>query len=155
MKTINEAQNFLKKHMDEGAECPCCSQFVKMYKRKLNSGMAHSLLRLVKLYHEDDRYYHVSEIGDRFDPSRPLSGDFAKLEHWGLIEQLPNTDDAKRTSGKWRPTKEGIRFVYNEITVPTYCYLFDGEDFGFSDERCTMIDALNNKFDYSELMGWR
>ena len=48
METIKEAKEHLRNNFEEGIDCPCCGQFVKLYKRKLNSGMAATLIRIVK-----------------------------------------------------------------------------------------------------------
>jgi len=39
--TILEAKQLLKDNFAQGIECPCCGQFVKRYKRKLNSTAPH------------------------------------------------------------------------------------------------------------------
>jgi hypothetical protein len=46
MKTITEAKDFLNENYKDGCICPCCNQTVKLYKRKLNSGMAR-VLRII------------------------------------------------------------------------------------------------------------
>ena len=33
--TLEEAKQFLRDRFENGAECPCCKQYVKLYKRKL------------------------------------------------------------------------------------------------------------------------
>lgn len=43
--TIEEAKQLLKDNWEKGIECPCCTQFVKLYKRPLYSAQAYSLIR--------------------------------------------------------------------------------------------------------------
>ena len=48
IETVKEAKTFLRKNFDQGIDCPCCGQFVKKYKRKLNSSMAYALILIGK-----------------------------------------------------------------------------------------------------------
>jgi hypothetical protein len=43
MDFIREARQKLQARLDDGTTCPCCGQFAKRYKRKLNSSMAAAL----------------------------------------------------------------------------------------------------------------
>ena len=80
--TIGEVRDWLREHVEKGAECPLCHQFAKVYRRTITSAMARAL---VLIWHEGGwgkrLYVHVPSI----DPAR--GGDVAKLEHWGLIEE--------------------------------------------------------------------
>ena len=74
----------------------------------------------------------------------------------GLIEEMPKDPENKatRTSGYWKPTKAGIFFVHRAASMPKYCYVFDSKPLRFDGPLITVIDALGNRFNYAELMGW-
>lgn len=60
--TLEQAKQLLRDavKIGEAIECPCCKQMVKIYKRKLNSGMAKALLLIYKISNPlDFNYIHV------------------------------------------------------------------------------------------------
>ena len=163
-----------------GLDCPCCGQFAKIYKRKLNSEMAFGLIRLHYLacckpidtakpasdsafgsvptagYHGKysanySVYWHVSEIMRGYG-SKMVGGDFAKAAHWGLIEPMANEDETKRTAGMWRLTGKGVAFARGFCAMPSHVFVYDGEPQGFSIELVKIRQALHSRFDYAELM---
>jgi len=138
----------LETKLEDGARCPCCQQYAKVYRRSLNSGMAASLIWLCREF----MFGQVQVAGAYVDigkaPAYVLrSREWGKLAHWKLAETKPNT------SGMWRPTKEGGMFVRGTLEVPKHVYLYDNKVLGFSQDRIGIVDALRNKFDYRELMG--
>lgn len=145
MRTLDEAQDWLRSRLDEGAECPCCKQFAKVYKRPINSQMARWLIWLVLEYKHNQRWIDVKESALR-------GGDYGKLAHWGLIEQEQNTNPTKRTSGLWRPTAKGTDFVFEAVRVEKKVHLYDGRVMGFSGGLVSIRNALGKQFDYEELM---
>ena len=148
--TIKQAKDWLRSKMDKGATCPCCNQFVKMYKRKLNSTMARSLVRLYHLDKFNSIYYHNVNIVKSVSES---VGDFAKLLYWGMIEQKPNDDDkSKKNAGMWKITDKGRMFVEGKIKVPKHVNVYNSKPYGFTMEETDIKEALGDKFDYSELM---
>lgn len=147
--TLQEAKQYLRKHWKQGVSCPCCGQLVKLYKFKLNSAAALSLISLYKQSSAWGEDVHVSKISH----VSSSGGNFAQLAHWRLIEAVINTDTQKRTSGKWRITDKGITFVTHQLRVPAYMLRFDGKCLGFSEQMISIKEALGAKFDYAELMG--
>lgn len=43
---LSDARATLRTLVDVGHQCPCCRQFSKVYRRRLNAGMAASLVKL-------------------------------------------------------------------------------------------------------------
>lgn len=151
--TLEAAKKMVKAHADEGVECPCCTQYVRKYKRKLNSMQAYGLITLVREFRKAKAAGESTWI--EFKPkhkARDGGGDFAKLRHWGLVEQQTNEDDTKRTSGFWRPTEKGMEFVDKKIKVASHIFIQTGVVKGFSESEIDIEGALNEKFDYKELM---
>lgn len=156
--TLEDAKTYVLSKRDEGVPCPCCGQYCKVYPRSLNAAMARFLIWLVREYETRKKTDAATDLWVSVNDgpliqNRKGGGDFAKMEHWGLIEQMANDDDTKRTSGFWRPTQSGIDFVYHRITVPKKAVLYLNECVGFSGEKINIREALGTKFDYQELMG--
>lgn len=146
METIKEAKEMLKENWGYGVKCPCCNQFVKLYKRKINVTQVRGLANLVRLFNRDGSYHHVTEIG-----VVAAGGEFARLERFGLINQLKNEDPAKKTSGMWKPTQSGIDFISNKVAIPKFCQMYNGKIYGFSEAKIQITDVIEN-FNYEELM---
>jgi hypothetical protein len=126
---LRDAKNWLKLRSRKGARCPCCNQYVKVYKRALNSSMSFVLIMLVRNFEAmgdkapDRGFVHVpsflNEVGLRPEVAAAVRGDWAKLAHWGLIEGRPSEGD-KKYSGYWRPTFKGIDFAHGTGTMTSY-----------------------------------
>jgi len=80
------------------------------------------------------------------------TNEMAKLRHWGLIEKHYGKSEDGNSNGLYRITEKGRAFVRGEISVPRYCYIFNDEVNGFSEEKTTIQAALGDKFNYSELI---
>lgn len=135
----------------EGCHCPLCGKYAKVYRRKLNSGMAS---RLIKLYNATDifantDYLHISDfLGKGMHPT-----DFSKLKFWGLIESMPNDDPSKRSSGYWRITYDGMLFVQGNKRVKSHSVAYNDEFICLDGNEVDIRDCLGKHFDYAELMG--
>jgi len=151
------AKSWLRERVNKGARCPCCHQFAKIYSRQITSRMAYYLILLYKMSRGNE-YIHVNELNDRTTNKIPLygGGDFAKLSYWKLIEPLPKDDDdddgAAKTSGYWRITEIGKKFVEGKTDLFKYANIYDGRIMGYSGDKQTIQEALKNKFNYRELM---
>jgi hypothetical protein len=149
MKTLADARAELFKDLATGTKCPCCDQLAREWARKLNSSMARSLIWLVKAAGDEMLWVDVPREGPLWlHKSRELP----KLAYWGLIEQLENTEEYKKSSGVWRPTMDGHKFAMNRMRISKFVYVYNKTIRGFSDETCDVVDALGNKFSYRELM---
>lgn len=152
--TLSECVDFIKKNKVFGVVCPCCTQIVKVYKRKLNTGMAIELITLYRLTKnksvEEDKYFHQTKF------ARVTGGEISKLIHWGLVEQKPkSTEDAekgKKTSGSWAITEIGKEFVQGKVTVLSHIYISNKKLIGFSSEKISIKESLGKKFEYDSLM---
>lgn len=142
-----------KKSMEDGKDCPCCDQHVKLYPVKLNSLMAFYLVKLYTLTvnNSGNGYFHVGKEG--LDIPNELGGGWAKVRWWGLIEEQTNdTDPTKRTSGLWRITELGNKFVEGSISVQKYVKLYNAKSYGFDGGSINIHTALGTKFNYHELI---
>lgn len=149
--TIEDAKKDLRAnwHKPKGVECPCCGQLVKLYKRKLNSGMAVTLIRIYQ--HHGINNVNVKEflLKNGFKNNH----DWTLLRHWKMIQEVPDDKDPeKKSSGVWHITETGLKFLSNEYTAPTHILIYNNKLQGFSSETLRIEDSLGYKFNYKELM---
>jgi hypothetical protein len=105
-------------------------------------------LYLIALYRKREWVHVVTDMKDESTASR---GDWAKLRFWGLIEEKPNTDKKKKSSGYWRLTDLGKQFVRGEISVPRVKVFRDGMVVETSEELVSITEALGEPFDYRKV----
>jgi hypothetical protein len=143
--SLGEARDQLRTMVEHGHECPCCHQLAKVYKRRINAGMAWGLIRMYRVSAHD--WVHVPDL------NLP-GGDMVKLRYWGLIENPPGErrDDGSPRSGKWRFTELGRQWVRGKATVPERARIYDEECLRLFGRQISIHDALGTKFDYRELM---
>lgn len=148
--TLADAKQWLRNHVRDGADCPLCKQFAKIYRRKLNSTMARGLIWLVKESGSSCAWVDYARIGPQWLQKK--GGTLATLEHWELVESQPNTDSAKRASGIWRPTVRGIQFVRGALAVEQYAIIYSNQCLSLDGDKFGIRDALGSHFNYQELM---
>ncbi len=148
---LKARQGLLKKLSEEReAECPCCGNRVKVYRRHLNRAMVKALVWLVYEHEKwPQRWFHISELPTI--QGRPGGGDFAKLAHWGLINEKPNEDDGKKTSGLWKPTFKAFGFVTAGQRVPAWVELLENRPTAWSEETVDVFEAFGEEFDYRKI----
>ena len=155
--TLQEAKEWLRKRFSDGANCPCCNQFVKRYKRKLNSSMAHALVLIYKFFeHNKDRWLHVpSYLSTVSSSAAARGGDWSKLRYWGLIlPQKGTREDGSERVGNYRITELGKQFITGQAQVRKHVYLYNQEALPYDDgEKTSIREALGTKFNYADLMG--
>lgn len=130
----------------EGSRCPCCDRMYKEYRRALNADQARVLVLLCREYltMKPGSWVDIRTIQIR-------GGDYAKLIHWGLVENMENEDPAKRSSGMWRPTPSGLTFAKGHSRQPSHVRILDNRERGFSTTTVNIWQALGKKFDFGEL----
>lgn len=150
-ETLEEAKQFLRENWEQGVNCPCCTQLVKLWKQKFHSGEAAWLIAFIQEYDKLGEEYltwkHVANV------RKIHCGDYAKLKFWGLIEPAPNDNKEKKASGTWKPTQKARDFVNNQTKIAKYVFTYDTKARRFSPEKISIIEALGDKFNYEELMG--
>jgi predicted transcriptional regulator len=137
------------KETGEGQRCTCCDQYVKVYKRSLNSVTCQQLIKLYRLG-GSEKYIHSSHIA-----TSTGTGDFSKARFFGLLKEQPNEKNKdKKTSGYWKLTPKGVDFIMNKIQIPKYVIVYNNRALGFDDEKTQDItDCLKSgNFSYYELM---
>jgi hypothetical protein len=147
-KTLQEAKKELREGWEKGIECPCCTQLVRLWKHKLNSAIARTLISMYNISKgRNDEWVHImNEIH--------ITTMYGIAEFWGVIEPKDHQkfEDDKRASGMWRLTEKGKKFVEGKILIPKYLFIFNNKVRRTSEETTSIKGCLGNKFSYSELM---
>ena len=143
--TLRDAQDWLRERVDDGASCPCCTQFAKVYRRKISYRMVRALVGLYLVRNTEDGYGFLPAID-------PKTGDAAKMVYWKLIEEKPTRREDGGPVGWWRITQLGIDWLHSRVAIPTYARVYDGRCLGLTGNPCTVADAVKEKFDLRELM---
>lgn len=142
--TLQQARDLLRTLVEEGAKCPCCTQMAKVYRRKLNSSMARTLITM---------YRHGAE--HRFVHSPSLPGDTheaSQLQWWGLVEEERALREDGGRTGWWRLTPRGTAFVQAEATTYSHARIYDSRCLGLTGGQVLIGDCIGNRFSYRELM---
>ena len=155
--TLEEAKQWLRERFEDGAKCPLCGQYAKLYKRKLNSSMAHAMTLIYKYFEANsDEWLHVPSYLSTISSSATVrGGDWSKLRYWGLIEDQKGVrPDGSERIGYYRITDLGKQFVRCQVKVPKHVYLYNQQTINREDnEQISIVEALGDKFNYAELMG--
>lgn len=147
-RTVKQVKAHLRDNWVEGTACPCCGQYVKLYRRKLNSGMARTL---ILIYHHHPIGW-VNVKGFLREHNFQNNHDWTLLSYWGFIVERENTDPQKKSSGEWRMTDKGRDFVRRNLRAPSHIKIYNNEFLGFDGTEITILEALGKRFDYRELM---
>jgi len=150
-ETLEEAKIWLRENLDTGARCPCCNQYVKMYKKRLSSTATLMMIRLYRIEQKTgEKYHHLNELMAGYSISG--CGDFATSRFWGLVEEMPNDDPKKKASGMWSLTEVGKKFVTKQARVKSHAKTYNAKCYGLVGEYIDVEEALKEKFNYEELM---
>lgn len=147
-ESLGEARDWLRSQIDDGAICPCCKQFVKVYRRQINSTMVRALVALYQHAGTDSGHWPtiLNEVGI-------ARADEAKLAYWGLVEEEPERREDGGRAGWWTVTAAGVDWIEGRITIPRYAKVYNGRCRGLEGELRTIQQALGTRFNYQELMG--
>jgi len=145
------------RHESKGVICPSCDRLAKVYHYSLNSGQARCLVGmyyLTKKFNPEDGWIHITKA---FAQELNLNANtlaYTRLSFWGMLEPArENPDPTKNASGLWRLTDKGTQFVEGRITVPRSVIIYSNTLLGVSDDTTDIETAVDNKFNYQELMG--
>jgi hypothetical protein len=148
-ETLAEARAYVAAGLDRGVDCPCCGQRAQRYLRRMYAANASWLIALVRKYEVTQDWVHIK------DPALPsIGGDYGKCRWFGLIVPAPHEirGSNKKSSGLWRPTHEGIEYVFGKRTIPRAVIVFNDRAEGFVGPQTSIIEALGRKFDWYQLM---
>lgn len=135
----------------KGSVCPCCGQYVKVYRRKITSAMAYGLIVLYK--QRKQQWTHIETFFKNEDVPASIRGDFPKLRFWDLIEKRRgDTDDGNPNNGYYRLTEYGVAFVQGKELAAKYVTIQNNQLLNVGDELVDIKHCLDERFNYKELM---
>lgn len=150
---LGEVRDWLRTQADAGTTCPCCTQFVKVYKRSLPSASARVMLALWR-NNGGHSFVYLPDLLDTLKGTAHQGGYGTLSQHWGLIESRPGIrDDGSTRVGWWKLTELGVRFVTERATVPRYADIYNGRCLRRHGPPWSIRQALGTRFNYDELMG--
>jgi len=141
------AQLIEERTQPDGTSCPACSQHVQQYRRKLNTGMARSLIAMWRK--AGPRWIHLPTAL----PAR--SREEGKLRWWGLVEESEIERDDGGRAGWWRLTADGQAFVQRKLWVPSHAVVYANQLQRLEGSNIDIVQALGSQFDYRQLMEGR
>lgn len=147
--TLGEAKDWLRARVRDGARCPCCDQYAKVYRRKLNASMARALIALAR--ESGGAEVHLF----RFLRERRIQhSDAPALRHWGFIKEADRErEDGNPRAGYYRITQAGLDFAERRTSAASHALLYDNRLLQLDTEAMTtIVGALGRRFDYDELM---
>lgn len=142
---LGEAQDWVRQRIEDGVHCPCCTQYAKVYRRKLNRRIA---LTMIAMYRKSRKgWVYLPTIGgSKLDVPSARSGEVSFAQHWGLIQRSEDR-------GYWQITELGESFLLNGVKIPKYARIYDGRLLNLDPEQTvSIVDVLGIDFDYNELM---
>ena len=106
-------------------KCPCCRKRATKSRRRISKRM---IVSLVKMY-----------VRGECDAKslRDGSGDYAKLRHWGLVEQA--------SYGRWRVTALGRQWLQGRAEVPRIAVTYNRRFVRFDEGPMTVFDCYGSQ----------
>ncbi len=158
MKTLADDVRNLPPGAMDGASCPHCQQFYKIYRRSLICTMARQLLLLRKFFRNNPGVEWVQ--ASKYLTNCKIDRECAKLRYWGLIEEKAGDSlvGGGPHSGLYKVTPLGDQFALYQVSLAKYCYIYNDQFLGLSDGVYTTLKitdiqkALGTKFNYHDLM---
>jgi len=142
-------KKYLRDNWEKGVHCPCCGQFVKLYRRKITSAMAWGLVLVYnRRKFTNEKTFHLEKFLKNQDCPSSIRGDMSKLCHWQFLVKRPDLG-----VGYYELLPLGEMFVRNEITVPRAVFIYNAKVYKRSNEQTNIREALKDKFNIDELLG--
>jgi len=94
---------------------------------------------LLKLGGLGNNYIHASNL---IPEGQTGQGDLTKAKYFGLIKAMPETSEAKKSSGYWSLTEDGHLFVTGKKDIPSHLFVFDDKVIGKSEEKIFKLIGL-------------
>jgi hypothetical protein len=143
--TLGDTRDWLRRRLEDGEHCPCCTQFAKVYRRKITSTSARALITMFRAGAQYEPKHLPTVLGRK-------QADETKMAYWGLIqEESAQRSDGGR-AGWWQITELGVEWIHGRVAMPRYARIYDGRCLALVGEPTTIQDCLGTRFNLSELM---
>jgi hypothetical protein len=153
--TLAQAKEWLREQLMPGGKfstnaekCPCCNRQAKIYKRKVHAQMARGLIRFYTAGGARD-FMHAPTVVPNYQNT-----DFARLTHWGLVEEQQGRQDDGNRPGYYRITDQGVAFIRHRAMIDKYLFIYADRVWG-REGKIGIRACLGTKFNYDDLMEGR
>jgi hypothetical protein len=138
MGTLQDAMTWLEEKKKERLEvkCPCCTQTVMVWRRRIYGTLIQQLCRLVA--------YGQGGATSGVLSKKTGGGDHAKLRWWGLVEQDPE-------DMTWFATAKGHEFLKGNMKIPKWIYVFNNQLQYRSEDELVRAGECTGKFSLEEI----
>ena len=147
MKTLEDARSeWVRAIHGDGAHCPCCDRWGKIYPRHFNASMAKALIWLVS------QGFDWTDVPNTAPKWLTRTNQLATVRWWGMIERQRPKTPAGKHSGMWKPTTRGWLFAHGQIAVPETVYTYNAQVVRYGQKNIKIQNAFKTPFDYREVM---
>jgi hypothetical protein len=146
--TLGEARQWMRDRLDVGDRCPCCNRHTQVYRWSLYSTAVRALSGFYRLG-STEMYVHTNRLKDLGHKGQ---GDTSRLRYWGLLEEEKSRREDGGRAGFWRVTEKGCLYLRDEVKLPKYAWVYDGEVMRFEGALVGVREALGTKFSYEQMM---
>jgi len=145
---LREAREKYFDDIEEGQTiCPCCDRVGQIYAITINVSMARSLIWLCRASElSPDRWVDVPRTAPK---ELTRTNQLSSLKHWNLIQRKTNENTKTKTSGIWRPTEYGKRFVLGHYSISKKVFVYNDSPVKYVGE-LVKIHNIVDHFDYSK-----
>jgi hypothetical protein len=143
--TLAAARADVRDGRADGIVCPCCDQYAKEYRRRLNAGMIHDLAAMYRAGGTETYLHLPTLLGGRH------GGESARLSYWGFTHESEGVRIDGGRRGWWRVTRRGELFLRGEILAPERAVIYNGVCLELTGPGVTVSEIVDG-FDLRELM---
>lgn len=161
-QTLNQARDGIRilATTNAGGHCPCCGQFVKIYKRPLTSSTAAALIQIYRFFQDNpqENWIHIPKFLATVTVPAALraswhGGDWSKAKFWGLLKPFEGERaDGSSRIGIYSITQLGVEFVEGKAQVQKHAFFYAGQFLGLEGGKISIQDILGDRFSYAKLM---
>lgn len=133
----------------EGVDCHNCGKFAKARAQVVDKTQALGLILMAgDLGRAPGGWVHFPSLPAIFLRSKTLS----QTRHWRLIEKQANKDLTIPSSGWWRLTTDGMRFVLEGAAIMKTAWVYNDHVLEYEGPPVTIRESLGRKVDYEALL---
>jgi hypothetical protein len=133
----------MSKRWDKDNSCPVCDQHAVEYTHTLYSTQMDAVRLLMARQTEENNFVftkyppgHRAALDEFLELVNKLQGDWAKIAHFGIIEE----DGCHRSM--WRITPLGREFLDSKVRIPRKVYTYNADITGKSDDDTVFVYEL-------------
>lgn len=155
--SLDKARRHVLANLVKGSTCPCCSKWAQVYWRTIHADVGKFLIYLYRAMLMEkgpgfQRWVHIRDLPGQ--TGNKASTDAAYMVHWGLVRKKDDNDMGKK-GGFYILTDLGVRFVLDNERVPRRKRIYANRVTETDETPISISEAVNEKFNYRDLMAGR